>query len=117
MAAQRSVLDTMLSQWENAIMYGNQNTPNEVHIVGDTNLNSLKGKWLEPNYHLVTLARMVMDCCNTNNFAQMVNNITRVQYNSVKKETVTSCIDHIYCNTKHRMSAVKIITCGAIVML
>ena len=28
-------------------------------------------------------------------------------------QTTTSCIDHVYCNTEYRISAVKIITCGS----
>ena len=56
---------------------------------------------------------MVIEFCDANNFKQMVNKITRVQYNSVKKETLKSCIDHIYCNTSYRISPVRIITCGA----
>ena len=76
------------------------------------NLNSLNGPWLEADYSLVSLARMVMNCCNANNFTQMVDNITRVQYNSVSRRTVVSCIDHIYCNSKDRISAVRVITCG-----
>ena len=112
-AAQRTALGKMLAQWEDAIVHGNPSLPNEVHIAGDMNLDSMKGRWLEADYSLVSLARMVLDCCNSNNLSQMVDKVTRVQFNSVKKRTVTSCIDHIYCNTKHRISAVKVITCGA----
>ena len=59
MAAQRSALERMLVQWEEAVIYGNPGVPNEVHIAGDMNLDCLKGRWLEPSYALVTLARMV----------------------------------------------------------
>ena len=76
------------------------------------NLDSLNGRWLEADYSLVSLSRMVMKCCNANNFTQMVDNITRVQYNSVSRRTVVSCIDHIYCNSQHRISAVRVITCS-----
>ena len=36
-----------------------------------------------------------------------------LQYNSGKKETAVSCIDHIYCNAKYRISEVKILSFGA----
>ena len=84
LAAQRTALDKMLMQWEAAVMHGTQDTPNEVHIAGDMNVDCLKGKWLEPGYSLVTLGRMVVECCNSNNFTQMVDKITRIQYNSIK---------------------------------
>ena len=77
------------------------------------NLDSLKGRWLVPGYPLVTLARMVVDCCNASNLTQMVDSITRMQYNSVEKKTSVSCIDHLYCNAKYRISPIKILTCGA----
>ena len=104
MAAQRSTLEKQLMQWKEAINFGNPRTPNEVHIAGDMNLDSLNGKWLNSDYNLMSLAKMVMDCCNTHNFTQMVNKITRIQYNSIKKQTSVSCIDHLYCNAQHRIS-------------
>ena len=113
MADQRTALKLQLAQWEDALEYGNPDLPNEVHVAGDMNLDSLKGRWLEPGYSLVTLARMVVDCCNANNFTQLVDKITRVQYNSIQQTTSVSCIDHLYCNAKHRISPVKIITFGA----
>ena len=113
MAAQRSALDRMLLQWEEAVVHGSSGTPNEVHIAGDLNLDSLNGRWLETGYSLVTLGRMVVDCCNTNNFTQMVDKVTRVQFNSIRNETATSCIDHLYCNAKHRISSVRVVTFGA----
>ena len=58
--------------------------------MGDMNLDSYRNRWMEPDYSLVTLARMVVDSCNANNFTQMVNRITRVQYNSVKNMTNVS---------------------------
>ena len=39
--------------------------------------------------------------------------ITRAQYNSVRKVTDVSCIDHVYSNAKHRISLVKILTWGS----
>ena len=112
MAAQRTALDIMLSQWEEAVCHGVSGTPNEVHVAGDFNLDSLSGRWLDPSYSLVTLGRMVDECCNTNNFFQMVDKVTRVQYNSIRKETAITCIDHIYCNAKHRISTVRVVTFG-----
>ena len=44
MAAQRSSLDKFLSQWENASEYRKKDTVNEVHIVGDMNLDALNGE-------------------------------------------------------------------------
>ena len=85
MAAQREALDKMLKQWENALAYDNPDASNEVHISGDMNLDSNGGRWLEADYPLVTLGRMVRDCCNFNNFSQMVDKVTRVQFNKVKK--------------------------------
>ena len=113
MAAQRSCLEKLLLQWEKAVNFGNPKTVNEVHIAGDMNLDSLGGRWLKPDYSLVSLARMVVDCCNAYNFTQMVDNITRIQYNSIRKQTSTSCIDHLYCNAKHRISAVRVLSFGA----
>ena len=113
MGAQRSTLRKQLEQWERALDHGNPNIPNEVHVAGDMNLDSYKGRWLEPGYSLVTLARMVVDFCNANKFSQVVDQITRVQFNSIKNTTSMSCIDHIYCNARHRISPVTILTCGA----
>ena len=100
MAAQRGALEKMLGQWEDAVVHGNPDLPNEVHGAGDMNLDSLGGRWLEADYSLVTLGRMVRDCCLVNNFSQMVDQVTRVQFNKVKMQTTTSCIDHVYCNTE-----------------
>ena len=113
LAAQRTALEKMLDQWGEAIAHGNHDEPNEVHIAGDLNLNTFGGRWLEPDYALVSLSRMVMDSCNINNFSQLVNTITRIQYNSVRNETDVSCIDHLYSNAKHRVSTVKVVSFGA----
>ena len=43
-----------------------------------------------------------------NNFTQ-----TRIQYNSATQSTSSSCIDHLYCNSKHRISGVNIISFGS----
>ena len=113
MAAQRTSLEKMLEQWEEAVVYDNPSESNEVHVVGDMNLNSFNGRWLEPDYSLVSLSRMVLDICNAHNFTQLVDKITRVQYNSVTNETDVSCIDHLYCNARHRVSKVRVCSFGA----
>ena len=79
-----------------------------IHVPGDC----LEGKWLDSEYNLVALARMVLSCCNSINFSQVVEKVTRVQFNSVRNQTVASCIDHVYTNSKHRISPVRIISCG-----
>ena len=112
-AAQRNVLRKQLNQWEEALEYGNPNADNEVHVMGDINLDSYKGRWLEPGYSLVTLARMVVEFCNSNNFTQVVKDITRAQFNSINNTANVSCIDHLYCNMKHRISPVSILSFGA----
>ena len=113
MASQRAALEKMLGQWDDAVVHGQPDEPNEVHIAGDMNLDCLDGRWLEPDYPLVTLSRMVMESCNMNNFSQVVDKVTRVQFNRVKNITSSSCIDHVYCNTKHRISPIKVISSGA----
>ena len=110
LAAQKTTLDKQLLQWEKAVSHGNHNTPNDVHITGDMNIDNLKGRWLQFDYALVTLARKVIDCFNTFNFTQVVDKITRVQFNSIRNKTATSCIDHVYCNAKHRISPGNILS-------
>ena len=56
--------------------------------------------------------RIVLSCCNNINFCQVVDKVTKVQFNSVRNQTVASCIDHVYTNSKHRISPVRIISCG-----
>ena len=41
MSAQREALDKMLGQWKEAVVHGNPDNPNEVHIAGDMNLDAL----------------------------------------------------------------------------
>ena len=106
-------IEKVLLQWEKAVNFGNLKTVNEVHIAGDMNLDSLRSRWLKPDFALVSLARMVVGFCNAYNFTQMVDKITRIQYNSISKQTSTSCIDHLYCNAKHRISEVKVLSFGA----
>ena len=112
MRAQRSHLQTFLNQWEAATLHGNPDEPNETHIIGDMNLDCYQGKWLKPDYSLVSLSKLVQTACNTNNFTQLVTSPTRSQYNSVRRETDLSCIDHLYCNTKFRCSKVSVISFG-----
>ena len=50
MRAQRNNLDLLLNQWERATEHGSPTEPNEIHISGDMNLDSLRGRWLEPGY-------------------------------------------------------------------
>ena len=108
-----SVLEKFLNQWEEATKSGTSVEPNEVHIAGDMNLDALNGRWLDPNYSLVSLARIVRDACNSLNFNQLVNKITRIQFNRVQNKTVCSCIDHVYSNASHRISPIRVLTCGS----
>ena len=111
-AAQKTSLETLLGQWENATLHGNPSEANETHIFGDMNLDCHEGKWLRHNYSLLSLSRLVQVACNLNNFTQLVTQPTRIQYNSIRNETSVSCIDHLYCNTKHRCSRVSVIPFG-----
>ena len=111
--AQKAYLDRFILQWEAATMHGNPSEPNEVHICCDMNIDIHNGRWLEANYPLLTLSKLVQSACRVSNFSQLVSGITRTQYNSVSSNTDMSCIDHIYCNYKHRCSGVSIITNGA----
>ena len=110
LASQRKTLETMLAQWEDAVVHDSTDQLNEVHIMGDMNLDSLKSRWIQPDYSLISLSRMVLNC---RNFTQLVNKVTRVQYNSVSMSTSMSCIDHLYCNSRHRISPVKVISIGS----
>ena len=60
--------------------------------MGDMNLDSLNNRWLESDYSLVTLSKMVIDCCNMNNLTQMVDKVTRIQYNSTIVLTIYTAI-------------------------
>ena len=110
---QKIYLERFLDQWEAAIGLGNPEEPNEVHICCDMNVDTHNERWLKPNYPLVSLSRMIQSSCSVNNFFQLVTGITRTQYNRVSNMVEMSCIDHVYCNYKHRCSQVKIITNGA----
>ena len=110
--AQTEYLKKFLIQWENATLHGNPSEPNETHISCDMNLDALNDRWLSPNYHLHSLSNLVQLTCNTNNFAQLVHQPTRMQFNSVKNSTDVSCIDHIYTNRKFRCSNPVVIPFG-----
>ena len=72
LAAQRSALDKMLLQWETAKMFGGQVEPNEVHVMGDMNIDCLNDRWVDKKYSLSSLGRTVVDFCNSHNFVQLV---------------------------------------------
>ena len=112
LSSQRSSLEIFLSHWEAAAEFNNPAEMNEVHICCDMNLDCLDNRWLQPEYHLITLSRLVRDCCNMTNFSQLVKEPTRLQYNSVQQTTSISCIDHVYTNVKHRCSPVTVTSCG-----
>ena len=112
MSAQKSNLDIFLSQWQAASEHNNPADPNEVHICCDMNLDCFENRWLKPDYHLVSLSRLVQICCNMYNYSQMVKEPTRLQYNSVQNTTSISCIDHVYTNVKYRCSPVVVTTFG-----
>ena len=110
--SQRILLDQFLLQWDEVLDIRDGNQPNEIHISGDFNLDSLNGRWLDNSYHLVSLARMVQAACNLGNFSLLVTAPTRFQYNRVSGLTESSCIDHIYTNYKYRCSDVTIVPFG-----
>ena len=111
-AVQNEYMNTFLGQWESAVQFGNPVEPNETHICGDFNIDVFQGRWLQPDYPLVSLSRLVKNACHLNNFHQLVKEITRVQYNSVSKTTESSCIDHIYTNAKFRCSNPAVVSFG-----
>ena len=109
---QKVVLEKFLDQWEEAAVHDNPDDINEIHISGDMNLDALNDRWLETDYHLSSLARLVQTSCNLGNFSQLVKSPTRFQYNSVRNETNISLIDHLYTNFKHRCSNVCVVPFG-----
>ena len=74
--AQRDSLQIFLKQWEAAVDHNAHDEPNEVHIFGDMNLDSLNGRWLRPEYSLYTLSKLVDNACNLNNLTQLVSDVT-----------------------------------------
>ena len=105
-------LTAFLDQWEAATIHNSPGEPNEVHIACDMNLDSLDGAWMRSDYSLVALARLVDNCCNVNNFSQLVKGVTRVQFNAVSNSTNMSCIDHVYTNVRYRCSEVTVTAFG-----
>ena len=105
-------MNTFLGQWEAATQYGGSSEPNETHICGDMNIDVFKGRWLEPDYHLISLSRLIKSVCDMNNFHQLVQDVTRIQFNSVAKTTSMSCIDHIYTNARFRCSDAVVTSFG-----
>ena len=113
LSAQRSTLEQFLSQWEAAAEFGNPAEPNELHISGDMNLDCWNDRWLQSDYSLSSLSRLVQNCCNMNNFSQLVKEPTRFQFNSVQNTTSISCKDHVYTNVKYRCSPVTVTSFGS----
>ena len=111
-AAQRDYLATFLGQWEAATQHGGRAEPNETHICGDMNIDVYQDRWLHPDYHLITLSRLVKAACDVNNFHQLVKDITRLQFNSVSNTTAISTIDHIYTNARFRCSDAQVTSFG-----
>ena len=74
---QKSQLQLFLNQWESALEYSNPREVNEVHVCADMNLDSLNGKWLQSDYSLLSLSKLVQNNCDTGNFTQMVTDPTR----------------------------------------
>ena len=97
-------LNTFLEQWEFAINYGNPAEPNDIFILCDMNLDSYQDKWNDQNYHLYHLAQLVISFCNSNDMEQLIQTVTRTQFNAVTRRTKYSCIDHIYTNVHHKCS-------------
>ena len=60
---------------------------NEVHIGLDMNLDSYNGKWLQNDYNLLSLSKLVQNYCDTGNLSQIVTDPTRFMFNSVTNNT------------------------------
>ena len=110
---QQNYFNTFLSQCESAVGYGGSPEPNEVHVCGDFNIDIYEGRWLKPDYPHVTLSRILKNFCHLNNFYQLVNGITRSQFNSIAGTMEVSSIDHVYSNAKFCCSEPSIISFGA----
>ena len=114
LAHQRQYLEKMLNQWR--LAYDDKqgtNSQNEIHIMGDMNIDASDDRWLNPNYSLVSLSRMVDAECNYLDLNQLVVEPTRHQFNSIQGTMSTSCIDHFYTNVKYRCSDVSVFPFGA----
>ena len=101
-----------MDQWENAAYYDNVYGTNEIHLMGDMNLDSINGRWLEPSYPLLSLATKVDSACNSGQYSQLVSSPTRFQFNRVTGETDYSCIDHIYSNSSFRCTNPQVLPFG-----
>ena len=110
---QKQYLNILLSQWEKATELHSPSQPNEVHVMLDMNLDYLPSRWLQPGYRLYSLTKLVQNTCNANNFSQLVKEPTRAMYNSVSGITDISCIDHVYCNYRHKCSTPRVLVSGA----
>ena len=86
-ASQSQNLTRFLTQWEKAACLNNPAEPNEVHVCVDMNLDALQERWLQPDYRLISLSRLVQNICNANNFSQLVTEAPRLQYNSITNIT------------------------------
>ena len=113
LANQKHHLNIFLSQWERALEFNNPSEKNEVHVSLDMNIDSLNGRWLESTYRLVSLGKLVQNCCDIGNFTQLVNEPTRMMFNSVTGTTEISCIDHVYTNAKNKCSKPTIKSFGS----
>ena len=76
------------------------------------NLDSLKGRWLQNDYSLLSLAKLVQNYCDMGNLSQMVDEPTRFMFNSVSKSVEVSCLDHVYTNSKYKCSKPTILPFG-----
>ena len=56
---QQQYLSTLLDQWEAAVVYNGAQEPNETHICGDLNIDVYQDKWLQSDYPLVRLSRLI----------------------------------------------------------
>ena len=110
--AQKQKLNLMIEQWERALPVGGAHEPNDIFVCGDMNLDSYRNAWLSPDYNLYSLSQLVQRSCNLNNITQIVKDVTRSQFNSVRYETSLSCIDHIYTNAKYKCSKPEICSFG-----
>ena len=111
--SQKDYLNILLGQWEAATTDKFPTEPNELHVSLDMNLDYLKENRLQPTYRLCSLTRLVQNICNAENFTQLVREPTRSMYNSVSNSTEISCIDHVYCNARHKCSPPRVIVSGA----
>ena len=67
---------------------------------------------MQSDYNFLHLSRLLKSICDSNNFQQLVKEVTRVQYNSVTSRTALSCLDHIYTNAKYRCSDAVVTSFG-----